>query len=414
MRILCITNVFPLPADQGGAVRVLGQLKALVASHDVHLLVTRRPDTTDALLSQLERELGCEVEAFERPSLPRRTLARVARTWTRALLDGVPPWILQRTSPELHARVVALAHSHDVVVILEDYAGAYLQGIDSAVPVVVDKHNVLGWSILLPAQPPRGLRDRLRRLFGAQLNRRFERRSLARADAVVVTTDEEGTRLERLYGRRADAVVPTGVDILNRPHEQRGSRVIGWLGLLEYLPNAVGLVRFVESAWEPLGSEGFQLLIAGRNPPPSVMRLDRFPGVHVRGYVEDLEGFLSAVSAGVVPLWTGVGIKVKTLTFLAAGVPVAATPVAVEGIAVEHGRHCLIAEEPHALAAAVRRLASDDDLARQTGRAGRDLVEARYTWRTVGPAFVDVVEGAARLGTHHRDRGAPSPCANQQ
>jgi polysaccharide biosynthesis protein PslH len=111
--------------------------------------------------------------------------------------------------------------------------------------------------------------------------------------------------------------------------------------------------------------------------------------------VESLDEFFAGLGAAVVPLWRGAGVKLKTLSFMSAGVPVVGTPVAVEGLQVQHGRHCLVADDPAELAACVRELVADVDAARRIGAEGRRLVEAGYTWPAVGASFCDAVAQAA-------------------
>jgi glycosyltransferase involved in cell wall biosynthesis len=390
VRILCITNVFPLPQDRGGAVRVLGLLDALASAHDLHVLALRRA-TDGTLASALAERLGAAVELFEPSPLPRSTAVR----WVRAILAGMPPWIAGERSQALAQRVHELATAVDAVVVLDDYAGIYLDRIPPGTRVVIDKHNVLGASAPVEARGEPGPIARLRAPLAVGLSRTFERRTLRRANAVVVTSEDEDRRLRTLYGRGADAVVPSAIDLPRESPLSPASRTIGWLGLLEYRPNSRGLLRFVEEAWEPLGHEGYELHIAGAAAPPAVRSLERLPGVRVLGYVADLDELLSRLAAAVVPLWDGPGIKLKTLTFLGAGLPVAATPVAVEGIAVEDGRHCLIAETPKMLVESIRRILADRALADRLAREGRRLVAERYTWEVIAPAFVETVERAA-------------------
>jgi glycosyltransferase involved in cell wall biosynthesis len=253
---------------------------------------------------------------------------------------------------------------------------------------------VLGWWAAANRPSP-GLSERVQRALRIWLTRRFEGGYVRDAASVIVTSDEESTRLAVLYGRPADAVVPSAVDLPERPVQPAGGRAVGWLGTHEYSANVEGLMRFVEEAWEPLGREGLRLLVAGGSPPPRVRALERLPGVEVLGYVERLDEFLGRLDAAVVPLWSGAGVKLKTLTFMAASVAVAATPVAMEGIEAEHGRHCLVAYDPSGLASALRELVADPERARVLAGEARGLVKARYTWRSVGPRFVSAVERVA-------------------
>jgi glycosyltransferase involved in cell wall biosynthesis len=393
VRVLAITNEFPLPLDRGGPVRFFGLLRALARDHDVHLLALRRPSTTPELAEELRSTLGGPVELFDRPPAGAGATAG-ARRWTRALAGGVPPWIAAQHSPRLERRARALAPGMDAVAVLDDFAGTYVRPLAKAAPVVWDRSNVMGASTAA-APAGGGPRARLQRRLAIHLSRRFERSALRGASGVVATSEEESERLSGLYGRRADAIVPSAVDVPELAFQPHGRHGVGWLGSLEYEANVEGLVRFVAEGWEPLGADGYRLLVAGGGPPPESLRLDHRGGVELLGYVERLEDLYAQLGAAVVPLWRGAGVKLKTLTFMAAGVPVVGTPAAVEGIAGEDGRHYLVAADPPGLAAALRRVLDDPELARGLSREGRRLVEERYSWAAVGAGFCHAVERAA-------------------
>ncbi len=385
MRLLAITNDFPLPRDRGGPERFFGLLRALGEQHDVHVLALERANTTPELVAELASATGGPVEVFERPA--RRD------GWVKAMREGVPPWIAEQRTAALLQRALELVDDTDAVVILDDYAAIYAPPLAAHRPVICDKSNVNGWSAA--ASPPSGgLRGRLHRRLAIHLSRRFERNYLEPVTAVVVTSEEEREHMLSLYGREVDAVVPSAVDVPEPAVTLSGERVLGWLGTHEYEVNVEGLARFVEEAWEPLGRDGFRLLVVGGGAPPEVEALERYPGVEILGYVEDLDEVFSQLSGAVVPLWRGPGVKLKTVTFMAAGVPVVGTPVAVEGIDGRDGEHFLVAQEPAALAQAARRLVADRDLARRIGHAGRELVSADYSWPSVGAQFRRTVERA--------------------
>jgi glycosyltransferase involved in cell wall biosynthesis len=84
---------------------------------------------------------------------------------------------------------------------------------------------------------------------------------------------------------------------------------------------------------------------------------------------------------------------------MAAGVPLAGTPVALEGIEAEDGRHCLIADTSTELAAAARSLLDDVEASRRMAGEARSLIAERYSWDTVGPEFSEVVRRAARAAS---------------
>ncbi|HET7489519.1 MAG TPA: glycosyltransferase family 4 protein [Acidimicrobiales bacterium] len=395
MRLLCITNLFPMPEVTGTHVRVLGLLRSLAAVHAVHLLC-RGDDTAGSYLAALRDELrGAEVEEFDPGPPAAGTPAAMVGRWSAAMWRGMPTWIAAQHHDGLLERAVSLAPGFDAVVILDDYAGSYvprLRQVPGVGAIVADKGNVMGASLLEP-DPEAGFRGRVRTRIDRHLVRRHERRYVGLVDGVVVTSSVEGARLHDLYGRRPDAVVPSAVTLFDVPEATpTGPPGVLYVGNLEYGPNIEGLIRFVEAAWPPLAERGAELLVAGVASPSQRGALARHAGVRLLGFVDDLAPLCAAATVAVAPVWRGAGVKVKTLTLLGAGLPLVATPVAMEGIAADHDRHALVAGTPAGLAAAIGDLLDDHDRRARLGAAGRALVAERYTWASVGPAFVEAVE----------------------
>jgi glycosyltransferase involved in cell wall biosynthesis len=81
-------------------------------------------------------------------------------------------------------------------------------------------------------------------------------------------------------------------------------------------------------------------------------------------------------------LRAGGGMRVKILNAMAQGLPIVTTTLGCEGIAVEHGRHALIADTPADFADAVLKLLDDPLLAQKLGSNGRELIQSTYDYRS--------------------------------
>lgn len=392
--ILCLAANFPWPADSGGCIRVDGLLRELGQVYDVRLLVAREhdPARTVEIVKSVEADLGITVEYFDQPRWTRSRPAAAA-LWARSFIAGIPPWIYGDLDHRLMARYRELAPQSDAVVLLQDFSGMYplLASADGRTPIVADKHVVL-------ARPRSDSDVTTRARLLRQLTRRYEERYLRASTEIVVTTDEDGRWLNEIYGRKPSAIIPTGVPV-HPPRTSRSSprRRVGWLSALDVVDNIQGLARFVADGWPLLEADGCELLVAGRNPVPPVFDITTRPGIRLLGHVESLDEFFDAIDVAVIPLWSGRGIKVKTLTFMAAGIPIAATPMAVEGMDVEDGRHFLLGYTPEELAGQVRRLLADRELADSIAAEGRQLTIDGFTWAALGPQFIDVVEHAIEV-----------------
>ncbi len=76
--------------------------------------------------------------------------------------------------------------------------------------------------------------------------------------------------------------------------------------------------------------------------------------------------------------WSAGKCGLKVLQYMAAGLPVVANPVGVQQILVRHGETGFLAQTPDEWLQAIQLLASDSELRRRMGFAGRQLVEAEY------------------------------------
>jgi glycosyltransferase involved in cell wall biosynthesis len=133
------------------------------------------------------------------------------------------------------------------------------------------------------------------------------------------------------------------------------------------------------------------------------------PGVHVHGGVRDVRPHLDRAACLVAPLRVGGGTRIKLLEALALRCPVVATPAAAEGLALEHGRHLLLAGDAEGLTEAVLRLLDDPALGAELGRAGRQRALERYRWDALALELLQAWRRVAEGRTTQPFRRAATP-----
>jgi glycosyltransferase involved in cell wall biosynthesis len=232
----------------------------------------------------------------------------------------------------------------------------------------------------------------------------YERIMMNETDMVIAVSDIDANKLK---GRHVDPeLIPNGIDTTAIPYhdptESAAGRIL-FVGSLDYRPNADAVRWFVR-----------RILPAIRSRVPSAtLRLvgtgtERIAGegVDPAGYVADLPAELARADLAVIPMRMGSGVRFKALEAMAAGVPLVTTRLGASGIAVEHERHALIADTPAAFADASVRLLQDRALARTLTQQARRLVEGRYDWSRITPAYLRLLTTARRSkrqsGSAHR------------
>jgi glycosyltransferase involved in cell wall biosynthesis len=115
------------------------------------------------------------------------------------------------------------------------------------------------------------------------------------------------------------------------------------------------------------------------------------PQVRVLGALDDLAPLLGAVRLTVAPLRFGAGIKGKVLDSLAAGVAVAMTPVAAEGLALRGALTEAVGGDAEALAGVILRLYHDEGFSTACVRAGLDLLASDFTAERTQAALAEAI-----------------------
>jgi Glycosyl transferases group 1 len=214
--------------------------------------------------------------------------------------------------------------------------------------------------------PALGDRGRLARwLYGPQQALRL----LRRADALVVSTTALADSLP--HWAQADAVLPTVPSPSAYPvarHRDGLPVALGWVGQLRNL----GYLDPLRATLERLGAERVASLEVVSAEPwlgPATFRpwsLGEEASVFAR------------FGVGLMPLpdtpYTRAKAGFKLLQYMAAGVPVVASPVGVNRMLVESSDAGMLATEPAEWEAAIRTLASSASLRAELGERGRRFV----------------------------------------
>jgi glycosyltransferase involved in cell wall biosynthesis len=217
----------------------------------------------------------------------------------------------------------------------------------------------------------------------------FERWMFEPYRRVVVVSDRDRDELLHLNPALPVEVIPNGIDLYEFRFRQTRLKApaLLFVGNYEYAPNVDAALRLATDIFPAVKQRvpTARLWLVGNAPPPELRALAS-DDVRVTGRVPDVKPYLARAAAFVTPLRLGAGIKNKVLEALAVGCPVVATPLSVDGIAVQHGHDALVADGG-GLADAVVRLLENPDLAQTLAANGRKLIEAQYSWDRVAERY---------------------------
>lgn len=225
-------------------------------------------------------------------------------------------------------------------------------------------------------------------LTAARATQRRELALVAAADVTVVVSSVERVLLGAAgVGARVVQIDPEYANRAPAPYIPAERAGVAFIGGYGHTPNVDAVTFLVSEIWPIVTASraDITLHIIGSAPPAA---FDAFAAANVvvHGRIDDLDGMLDTLRLTVAPLRYGAGVKMKVITSLAAGVPVVATPIAVEGTGLE-GKGAVLAGDAAAIAAAVLALYDDLPALDRLSAAGRAAVADRFSAAAVRRAY---------------------------
>lgn len=222
---------------------------------------------------------------------------------------------------------------------------------------------------------------------------RIERNLCLAADLVLACSPDDARGFERLYGLSPAKIriVPNGAFTERRPPATAAGKAAAKrkLGL-----KATPLAIFLGSAYDP-NVEAARYIIDDLAPKVPQVKFaivggvgqalkGKVPGnVVVTGSVSEADkaAWLDAADIAVNPMFSGSGTNIKMLDFMAAGLPVIATPTGARGI--ETSAEAFRVAKPQDIAAAVTSLSENQTMRDQIGATAIAQVRRFYSWERI-------------------------------
>lgn len=408
MKVLFLSQIVPYPPHGGVLQRGYNLVRELGREAKVHLLAFVHPDVlpTEAACRESQVALENFCESVEYFSLwPKASPVHRIAGLAAGVLSSRPFSVLAHRSAAFERRVSELVASNIFDVIHVDTI-ALAQFLDRrwAIPTVLTHHNIESQLMERRAGAETGLLARLYLRRETQKLLAYEAKVSGTFDVnVFVSQPDEKLLNERVPGL-CTAIVPNGVDIeYFMPNQGPDAPALIYTGGMNMFANRDAVMFFLSDIWPLIRTRvpGVRFYAVGQDPPRELSALaERDPQVVVTGYVTDVRPLVRDASVYVVPLRVGGGTRLKVLDAMAMGKAMVSTSIGCEGLDVRPDEHLLVADTPEQFADRTVALLEDKNRRFSLGRAARELVERRYSWRTIGGQLLD----AYRMAIEQRGR----------
>lgn len=388
MRILALTSWWPEPADNGSRLRIANLLRALARHHEIHLISFIQEEVTAAQIQKM-RELCASVEI-----VPQRVWHPRRGEQIQSLWHAEPASFRATWSYEFDQRVrhQAATSKPDVVIAFQINTARYALSVPGA-PRLLEELEVgnIHTDFSLQKTPHRRLRAWMTWLKHAS----YVRRMLRHFDACTVVSEKERQLVRMVAPFMYNVhVIPNGTEVaIDSDWGEPQPDTLIYPGALTFDANFDAVGYFLSDIFPHIKAArpDVRFVVTGKAPPEQRAALPQVEGVEFAGYVPDVRPFVARSWCEVVPLRLGGGTRLKVLEALALGTPVVSTPKGVEGLALEHERHVLVADSPESFAAATLRLLEQPELRARLAVEGRRRVADMYDWRVIGERMNNLI-----------------------
>lgn len=382
-RLAYITNQLPYPPQSGGVIKSWRLLSHL-AGHFNITVVTPFKGQDEGHVGALRAALpSIEVSGVpvDRP--------RTAGNFLRSLMFA-PTLNVYRNQSKVLDRLAQKATQQAELVLVDHLEMFPYAGPGKGTPVVLHQHNAEYVMWRRGREVGRNMAERLVMMAEAWRVERFEVAACRLADLVFAAPNDQHALVQAgVPEEKFRTTYHLGDDSgLNAPvlqFQETGRRLM-YVGTLSWPANADGLHWFLEHVWPRLKKAHADLAldIIGSGADDRLRAaVAATEGVHLHGFVQDLEPFYRRSRVFIAPLRFGSGTKVKVITALYRGLPCATTPVGAEGLPLQHGTQAMVDESAGDMAASVLTLLNDRTAWERMRDASRQLAIDQFDWHAM-------------------------------
>lgn len=381
MKILMLTPYLPFPLLSGGQIRTYNLLKKLAQKYEVTLFALIKEESERQYIPELEKYCA-KVRVFKRSQRPftlRNILHTAFSSFPFLVIRNHVPQTIWAVEKELREEKYDLIHAEtfymmpnipktNIPIILVEQTIEYL-GYES----YADK--IKFWPI--------------RQILKMDISkiRRWEEYYWRSCTKLITMSQEDKTFInDTIQEPNKIEVVSNGVDVKWFDQKERKlpkHLTILSVGTFNWLPNVEAVKFLVEKIWPIVKKKlpDAKLWIVGNAPTPEVFEYQKKDtSITITGGIPDIRDAFCGAHVLVAPVFSGKGTRYKILEAMAAGTPIVATEIAVEGLGVEHGVQVLIGNSAEELAEQTTRLLQDPTLQATLAKNGKEFVQTQYDW----------------------------------
>lgn len=371
----------PFPIRAGGQMRMASLIQALSEFSDVKVaFIAPQESDEDTLVWAADRSISLEQLARCKPSLSEVWSERLAILFTKSNLR-------YRHRERIFFDQVFESCAPDLVWLETPYLLRYALRWKNKARLVVDYWGTSEGANRLWRVTKGPLKIWKWLFWRAAL--RAEKQLAPQLQNIVCVSSVDAAFFRNLAPESRIWPIPIGVPKRKQPIQTAAiledPRVMIFTGDMSFTPNIDAVLWFAREIL-PLILQKVphaQFKIVGRDPVPSIKRLNHHGSIEVQGYVPDLADAIAGSGLYVLPMRLGAGFRSKLLDVFPLRKAIVSTSIGAEGLELHHGVNCIIADSAQGFASGCIHLLKNENERRRLGEAVGRLATETYSQENV-------------------------------
>ena len=348
MNILYLTNKFPFPPKDGGAIAMLNIITGMAELGDTISVLSMNTKKHFFKTQNLPEDLKNKISFY---TTKINTNISIPVLLWNLLFSKKPYNAIRFKNKKFENKLKDILHnkSFDLIQIEGLYLLPYIQIIRkySSAKIAYRAHNIEFeiWERIYKNE-----NNRFKKLYFKILKNRlikFEKSLINKYDFIFPITNRDAQQLNNLGNNKPLFTLPTGLNFneYTPSLNKTGIDSLCYIGALDWIPNQEALKWFINNIWKDIKNthNDISFYVAGRNAPEWLIQILITNEINYKGEVADAKDFLLKNGIMIVPLLSGSGMRIKIIEGMALGKTIITSSIGCEGIDAQPNKNIIIA-----------------------------------------------------------------------
>ena len=376
MKVVYFTSRTPYPPYKGDQLIAYEQIKKLSALNvQVYLICFADNDEDEHHVRTVLNKYCREVYTFK------------IKRWQKPLnllkvfFNFKPFQVNLYTNNKLKIQIRKLCHkiNPDLIHIQTVRIAEYF--MEDTKPKVIDMIDVLSLNMKRRAEKESILLKLILNI-ESKLLANYEKKVLNVYDKTMLVSEND----KKYLNNNNININPNGTNIdkkyLEKYKDIKKKKILIFHGNMNYFPNIEAMTIFSKQIWPEINKKypDYRLYIVGKDPVKKIRDLNGKNNIVVTGFVEDICQYLCEGSIGIYPMYSGTGMQNKIVEALACGLPIVATPIALQGIKDISDNELILGSDKKEVLNGIEQLIQHKNLRERLSGNGQRFVFNNYSW----------------------------------